>query len=326
MGFFGPNTDFAIGLAGGGFADTYSEIRRGEYEENESFTGHSGEFTTSVYHRFNPARTIPLWGVARVGMHESLYEEDSETDPLFMLPRNRNSSFYRTGLRYGGQAPNMTSPLAMELSIWHEGWFRSESGTYGFGGDRAVNANSHLFWGRGLLKYTFEPSLQWFEVSLMLGASANTDRFSAFRLGGILPFASEFPLSIPGYFYQEISARKFALLNAQYSIPLTPNKGWRFTTFAAAAAVDYLDALEQPGDWHSGAGAGITYTSPSAAWMVTLHYSHGFNAIRDGGRGANNVGLLLQYDFEAKGRDRAEWYEPGVSPYNSRGGERLFIR
>src|SRR5271170_4564808 len=37
----GPNTDFAIGLAGGGFADSYSEIRDGTFFPGESFDGHS---------------------------------------------------------------------------------------------------------------------------------------------------------------------------------------------------------------------------------------------------------------------------------------------
>src|SRR5260221_9586636 len=32
----GPNTDFAIGLAGGGFAKSYSEIRQGSYLREES--------------------------------------------------------------------------------------------------------------------------------------------------------------------------------------------------------------------------------------------------------------------------------------------------
>ena len=31
VGGLGPNTDFAIGLAGGGFADSYNEIRGGTY-------------------------------------------------------------------------------------------------------------------------------------------------------------------------------------------------------------------------------------------------------------------------------------------------------
>ena len=50
----GPNTDFAIGLAGGGFADSYNEIRGGTYYPGESFDGHGAEISASIYHLFNP--------------------------------------------------------------------------------------------------------------------------------------------------------------------------------------------------------------------------------------------------------------------------------
>ena len=56
----GENTDLGIGLAGGGFADSYREIRKGTFLPKESFTGHSGEFSLSAYHLFNPGQTIPL--------------------------------------------------------------------------------------------------------------------------------------------------------------------------------------------------------------------------------------------------------------------------
>src|SRR5439155_11647859 len=51
-GLLGSRTDVGVGLAGGGFADTYSEVRQGKLERDESFTGHSAEISTSVYHRF----------------------------------------------------------------------------------------------------------------------------------------------------------------------------------------------------------------------------------------------------------------------------------
>ena len=51
----GPNTDFGLGLAGGGFADSYDEIRGGTYYPGESFDGHSAEISASIYHLFNPA-------------------------------------------------------------------------------------------------------------------------------------------------------------------------------------------------------------------------------------------------------------------------------
>jgi hypothetical protein len=58
--------------------------------------------------------------------------------------------------------------------------------------------------------------------------------------------------------------------------------------------------------------------------MISVIYGHGFNAIRSHGRGANQVGFLFQYDFDAKARGKSRFFIPGVSPYRSRGGERLF--
>src|SRR6267154_868980 len=39
----GEQTDLGIGVAGGGYADNYAEIRQGTYIQNESFTGYGGE-------------------------------------------------------------------------------------------------------------------------------------------------------------------------------------------------------------------------------------------------------------------------------------------
>lgn len=53
-GFISPQTDFAVGLAGGGFADNYAEIRKGAWHPEETFSGPAGEINSSVYHLFNP--------------------------------------------------------------------------------------------------------------------------------------------------------------------------------------------------------------------------------------------------------------------------------
>jgi hypothetical protein len=323
-GLLGQNTDAAIGLAGGGYADTYSEIRGGKYLKEESFTGHGGGIYSSVYHLFNPEQTIPLYAVGRIGFHSSIFERDSETAPGFSVPDQLNAVHLRTGLRFGGKEPTINAPLGMELSLWYEGMFRMSQQTYGFAGDRNIERTSHLIWGRAALRYTSEENGQSFDVGLTMGASANPDRFSAYRLGGVLPLSSEFPLSIPGYYYQELSAERFALLNAQYSFPITPSKNWSLTVVGATGPVDYIDSVGQSGNWHSGIGGGISFSSPSRAWFVSVIYGHGFDSIRSGGRGSDQVGLMLQYDFEAKRSARLRRYYPGITPYGSRAGERLF--
>jgi len=308
-----PNTDLAIGVAGGGFADSYSEIRRGKYLREESFTGHGGEAGVSIYHRFNPDGGIPLNGILRGFVHYTTYQRDDVTAPGF-------------DLRWGGREPIMLPSLAMELSAWYEGQYRTESGPFGFNGDRDLKEHSHLFWGRALFAYTLPELKHNFSVSLTAGTSLHADRFSAYRLGGALPLVSEFPLTLPGYYFQELSADRFVLLSGQYALPLDRSKQWGLMISAATAAIDYLPGLDQPGRRNSGVGAGIVFRSKSQAWHLVLGYAYGIDAIRDGERGAHSVGILVQYDLEADRRGKKPFWDPWLNPNRWRGFDWLFGR
>jgi hypothetical protein len=312
----GENTDFAVGVAGGGFADSYSEIRRGKYLKDESFEGHGGEARASVYHLFNPGDLIPLNGIVRATGRFSTYARD-DTDDEFELPDDRGTFSLRSGLRWGGREPTLFPRLAMALSIWYEGQYRTGSGTYGFG-DREVEELSHLFWAEGSIVYTLPESHQSFELTLLLGTSIDPDRFSAYRLGALLPMISEFPLSLPGYYYQEISARDFVLLGGNYLLPLDAKQRWNLNLTAATASVNYAPGLQQPGDWHSGVGAGVLYRTPT--WTVMVGYAYGVDAMRSDGRGAHSIGLLLQMDW---GEAKRELFTP-TTPNLWRGIQRVF--
>jgi len=317
----GENTDVGLGLAGGGFADSYSEIRRGKYLREESFTGHGGGASASVYHLFNPGQRVPLYGLVRSELHYAIFSRDKETAPGFALPEDQPTMNFRTGLRLGGREPLMLPDVAMEISAWYENILRFQPSVYGFNGDRELKETSHLFWARALLAYTFPKIKHSFSVNLTAGTSANEDRFSAYRLGGILPLASEFPLTLPGYYFQEITASRFVLFGAQYSLPLDEKKNWAVTAVATTAAVRYLRGLEQPGQWHSGVGGGISYRSPKDAWQILVAYAYGVDAIRSEGRGAHSIGLLLQFDLE---RAHRNLFDPAEQPLRSRGLERIF--
>ena len=76
-------------MAGGGFADSYNEIRGGKWIEGESFDGHGAEMSASVYHLFNPGQLIPLNLVVRGAAHYSVYARD-ETGGQFPTARGRH--------------------------------------------------------------------------------------------------------------------------------------------------------------------------------------------------------------------------------------------
>jgi hypothetical protein len=306
--FITPNTDLGIGVAGGGFADSYNEIRQGKYLPKESFDGYGGQLSVSLYHLFNPGQRIPLNGVLRATGRYATYDPTSDTAKDFQVPDNLGFFDIRTGLRFGGREPTLFPSLAMELSIWYQGQFRTESQRYGFD-DRELNSDSHLFWAEAYLAYTFPKWKHSFSINLTAGTSIDVDRFSAYRLGGFLPMAAEFPLALPGYYYQELSAKEFVLANGNYIIPLEKEGHWNANLIASTAELNYLPGQEQPGHWNSGVGAGVFYASPT--WRVMVGYGYGIDAIRSHGRGAHSISFLLQFDFTPAKEAYFKYEQPG---------------
>ena len=129
---------------------------------------------------------------------------------------------------------------------------------------------------------------------------------------------AEFPLSLPGYYYQELSAREFILATGTYAIPLDRRQRWNLAMNAAIAGIDYLDGLEQPGRWRSGLGTGLFYTTPT--WRVMVGYGYGIDAIRSSGHGAHSIGFLLQFDLAPA---REAFFKP-EPPGRWRGLQRVF--
>jgi len=202
--------------------------------------------------------------------------------------------------------------------VWYEFQARSDAGPYGFAGDRRLESSTHFVWGRAMLAYTLPESGHSFSLSLTGGWSKDVDRPNTYRLGALLPLASEFALTLPGYYYQELSAQRFVVAAGEYSLPLDARKRWNFVVVGATALVDYLPGLEQPGNWNSGVGAGLLYRS--APWQVMVGYGYGVNALRSGESGAHSIGVLVQVDIE---KTMAALLRP-QSPFRSRGLFRLF--
>lgn len=323
-GALGEHTDLGIGIAGGGFADTHQEVRGGRYRSAESFVGHSAEISASLYHLVNPGRRIPLYLVGRVAGHFTRYVDDYYDTPGFSLPEDRNAFRLRTGFRLGGREPLLTPALALELSGWYEGRFHDASGRFGFAGDRVAEPTTHLFRTRALLAYTFPDRGDYFTASVTAGFALNADRLNSFQMGSVLPLSSEFPLSLPGYYFGEISARRFVLVGGLYALPVGASKRWTVNGFAATSFVDYVTGMQQPGSTHTGLGAGLGYRSPQNVWQMILSYGYGIDALRGNRRGSHAVGLLLQYDLEARQSLRPT-FEPGIGPEKTRALDR-FLR
>ena len=295
----GPKTHLGLGLAGGAFADSHNEIRQNRYIRGESFRGDGVRSSVSLYHDFPAIGPVPMAGILRVEGHYAAFIREKTTAPAFVTPKPQGEIILRSGVRLGGMEPLLNAKLAMECSLWYESRFRLAPAAYGLNDDRRFEANTQLIRGRTFLVYNEPSSAERFIVVLSGGVSVRPDRFSAYRLGGDLPMASEFPLSLPGYYYEELSARSYSLLSGTYIVPLSRNKTmWTASVTAATAYVEYAPGSDQRGKSHTGVGVGAAYLSHTKTWQVLTAYGYGVNAARGHGNGGHTVGLLLQYDFQ----------------------------
>ena len=296
-GLLGEYTDLGIGAFGGLYANSYQEVDGGRWYKNQSFDGNGGGASVSLYHRFNPDQHIPLNGVLRARMNYESFDTTSDTANNFVLPESQPVITYRAGLRWGGKEPMLGPVLAMEVSGWYELEQRTAPGGYGFGNDRELERVSQRFFGRAQINYTTLESKHYIVAGLQGGGTVNADRLSAYRLGGVLPYTKEFPLTIPGYFYQELSAKSFGLAYAGYTIPFGSQDQWSLIGNGGAALVDYVDGTGQAGAFNSGIGAGVGYNAPSQRWKVMSLFGYGFEARREHGQGGYSLGMAFQYNF-----------------------------
>ena len=85
--------------------------------------------------------------VLRGTAHYSTYDRGNDTAPNFTCRGNAATFSVRTGLRWGGIEPTLFPALAMELSVWYEGQFRTSSGPYGIDGDLRKPRSNRICFG-----------------------------------------------------------------------------------------------------------------------------------------------------------------------------------
>lgn len=295
---FGPYADASLGFSGGGYAFGQTEIFRGDERRGESFTGHGGGPSFTVYPRFGKLGPAPLNGVLRIGATYTDYRRNRATAPQFVLPENEWTALFRGGLRWGGQPPGLDKAPAGELSAWWESRAREHSIRYGYNGDRAAEGQTNLYWSRILLNYRMKSGVR-LGSAMSFGGGIGVDRFSAYHLGGMLTLNSEFPLSLPGYFSQEISARRYAHVWLRGGMPVDDEKRFAFNVFAAGASISPVPGTDAGGAQHLGMGLGLEFAPRKAALKGMASYGYAPTAARGGGRGGHGVALSLELDFMA---------------------------
>lgn len=300
LGFNGalPRTALGIGLSGGGFAFGQVEVDRGDERRTESFLGHGGGPSLSFYPRLGSIGPVPLAGVVRGSGTRLSFAKVAGTDPAFVPPVDHWSGALRAGLRLGGQAPGIESGPAAEASTWWETRLRERSGPYGFANDRMMERRTDLYWMRVLVSL---PVAGQSRVSggASLGGGAGVDRISSYRLGGMLDQTAEFPLIIPGYFGQEVFARRYAHAWGRLAAPVRALPSISVLLHAAGATVAPVRGVDSGGVLHAGLGGGLAWIPTGGAYAAELCYGFAPTAVRGGRKGAHSVATTFQVNFLA---------------------------
>ena len=315
LGRFG---DAGFGLNGGGYAFGQTEVYRGDEKRGEDFTGHGGGPSLSAYPHLGNIGPVPLNGVLRVAASYSDYRRGYATAPQFVLPQNEWTGKIRAGLRFGGQPPGLDRAPAGEASVWWETQGREHSVPYGYNGDRTAQGQTNLYWTRMLFAYTMEDATR-LEARTSFGGGTGVDRFSAYRLGGMLTLNSEFPLVLPGYFSHEIAARQYAHLYVRGGMPLDDNRKLVLNLFAAGASITPVAGTDAGGAQHLGVGTSIEFAPRHGALRGVLSYGYAPTALRGGGRGGQGVALSIELNLEPR-KDKL-----GEAPYDMQQGLRWLL-
>ncbi len=314
-GVLGSRTDVGLGFSGGGYAFSRQEVVRGDQRHGESFIGHGGGPSLSLYPKIGNIGPVPLSGVVRFSAVYTDYQRTALTDSNFEVPPDEWTGTARVGLRLGGQEPGSARTPAMELSTWYESRVRDRPGEYGYNHDRSVRRDINLYWMRFLIVLPPYGDARA-AGGLGVGGGDRLGRLAAYRLGGMLTQSSEFPLSIPGYFAQEIAAREYGHIWLRYGIPIEHSKRFFVNFLAAGAAVTAIRGTDPGGPLHAGFSAGLEFSPEKGALHWEMTYGYSPTAVRGNRRGGHTYALSAELDFmtpDAKVRKDAKTRQQGLN-------------
>jgi len=287
----------SIGLNGGGLRYGHDEYRNGRYKEDESFWGHGAELPLSYYAGTKLFDKLPLQGQVRVTPAFIVYQRGFDTADRFEPPPDTGLVTGRVGLRLGGVPPELLPKLALEASAWYEATYRTETGTFGFPErPERLESLTQRAWGRVAAVLTPAEG-HTVEVVATAGLSDDVYLLSSYRLGSALPFRSEFPLILRGYFVEEVFAKRFWLVNASYRFPAWPGaRNVRLRIGGDIAGVDYVEGHRLPRDHLKGVGADLSIAFTPQVTLV-VGYGYGFDAPRNGDFGGHEAHALIELKF-----------------------------
>lgn len=294
-----PTTAIGVGGGGGFYLDSVVPYRQGNRLSDQQFFGDTADFRVFVNRELTQVPvgdlgSIPLNVRAIYTVVGSFYREDSDTTN-FTLPTDFLTQSLSAEVRFGGVEPGLFTRRGAEIYVVAESNYRSGFEAFGpNGGLFPVHDDYQRLFGDVALKLPVGKTTFYIRVGGGLGH--DIDELSAYKLGGNLLSVESFATTLHGYYTREIFAKDFVVVNLQCSFPIIEKHNLAGHLYGDFADVNQIDGATRA--WHTftGVGAGVSFRGP---WQtdVLISYGYGFDAIRNGDRGAHEAGFALEKNF-----------------------------
>jgi hypothetical protein len=296
--FIAGNTNTAIGFgAGGGFyLNSITPYVNGERLAHEEFNGDDVGGRVFVNQTIPNPTPLPLNLRGTYAISQRFYRK-SEATENFTLPPDFYVQSMQAELRFGGIEPGLFSKRGAELYLEGDANYRSGFEPFGPTSPPTVLGHQTTYqrtFGSLAAKLPAGPTTV--SARLCVGWGDQLDEISAWKIGGNLVNIEPLAYTLHGYYTREFFTDRFALANLALGMPLADKH-----SLAAHFYGDWAIARGVPPearDTHNyfGVGTGLSFR---ALWDTDflVSYGYGINAVRDGERGGQELGLAMEKKF-----------------------------
>jgi hypothetical protein len=288
------NTAFGAGLGGGVFVDNITPYVQGNRLNSQKFYGDNGNGRVFINQTIPNPTPLPLNVRATYIISGSLYRRTSQTS-AFTIPHDFMTQTLQAELRFGGIEPGLTARRGLELYVAADANYRTGFDAFGPNGALFPRNSSYQRVFASLAgKIPVDQTTVFVRIGGGLGE--HIDELSAWKLGGNLTGMDSYTYTLHGYYTREIFAEDFGIANLELRQRLTEKYNLTAHLYGDYAIANTTAPLD--GRWHNffGAGAGLSFRT---FWDINMlvSYGYGFNAVRYGRRGGNEIGLALEKQF-----------------------------
>ena len=295
--FVGGNTNSAVGIGGGGgfFIDSVTPYVNGERLAQQSFYGDNVGGRVFVNQTIPNPTPLPLNVRGTYSIYQMFYRDNDSTHQ-FDLPPDFYLQTIQAELRFGGIEPGLLSTRGAELYIQADANYRSGMEAFGPVGGPVLGHQSEYQRVFGSLGAKLPAGPVAVDARFCGGYGEDIDELSAWKLGGNLVNIDPFAYTLHGYYLREFFTDRFMMSNLALSVPLTDRPSVALHFYGDWAYARGVPPQSRESHNYFGVGAGVSFHGFwKTDWLIS--YGYGINAVRNGDRGGNEIGLALERKF-----------------------------